>query len=194
MDEVVGIIVGIATIYFLWKNNELSKEQNQIFREQNDIFRREKTGQPMAPTPRPLTGLRRYWPMLGMAGLAVATWLAVGYDIYDRHSDPTLHRFVRGSHFQSVVGCEYTNQLVPLDGFEYSKCRLEHVTFVYNGTAGFSFHDNAIVGKTLFQTDNEGIIDFAVLLKGLGFLPGDFSIASGPGRNPALAQPPKRVP
>src|ERR1035438_3756442 len=83
--DVVGIIVGMATIYFLWRANQLSKEQNQIFRDQNAIFANQEGGALAPSVISPIIGFKRYWPMIGMATLAVLTWSAVGYDMYDRH-------------------------------------------------------------------------------------------------------------
>jgi hypothetical protein len=77
VNDWVGIVVGFATIYFLW-------QQNKIFQRQNEIFAAQ-AGNPLHVENSRKARLGRYWPMLAMASLALLTWSAVGYDVYDRH-------------------------------------------------------------------------------------------------------------
>jgi len=77
ISDLVGILVGLATIYFLW-------QQNKIFKQQNEIFTAQAGMEKMPPEPASIR-LKRYWPMFAMAALTILTWAAVGFDVYDRH-------------------------------------------------------------------------------------------------------------
>ncbi|MFZ0960996.1 MAG: hypothetical protein WAO35_08820 [Terriglobia bacterium] len=75
------VIVGVVTLYFLW-------QQNQIFKKQNEIFATQ-VGIKMPPKKSARSRLVRYWPMLAMALLMIATWMAVALDHYSQHGHQT---------------------------------------------------------------------------------------------------------
>lgn len=76
IGDLTGIVVGLATIYFLW-------QQNQIFKQQNQIFAVQAGRHNMPPESAPHR-LGRYWPMMAMALMTLGTWAAFGYGIYAR--------------------------------------------------------------------------------------------------------------
>jgi hypothetical protein len=82
VNDWVGIVVGLSTIYFSW-------QQNRIFQRQNEIFAAQ-TGKPMPAGRSGRARLGRYWPMLAMALLALLTWSAVGLYYYTRNQSGIL--------------------------------------------------------------------------------------------------------
>jgi hypothetical protein len=77
-NDVIGIVVGLATIYLLW-------QQNRIFRQQNAIFAAQAGGSTMPSENSTLRRFGRYWPMFAMTTLMFLTWAAIWYDYHDRH-------------------------------------------------------------------------------------------------------------
>jgi len=75
ISDLTNIAVGLVTLLLLW-------QQNRIFQRQNDIF----AAQAGIAMPPKMARLERYWPMLAMAALAVAMWLAAAYDRMVTHS------------------------------------------------------------------------------------------------------------
>lgn len=76
--ETLGGIVGfLVYAYLLHRQNKIMEEQNRIMREQ---LEREKAGDgSTAPAYLARNGtLKRYWPMLTMLVLTLATWSAIG--------------------------------------------------------------------------------------------------------------------
>ncbi len=76
--ETIGGVVGfLVYAYLLHRQNKIMEEQNRIMREQ---LEREKAGE-SATAPVALTRngrLKRYWPMMTMLVLTLATWSALG--------------------------------------------------------------------------------------------------------------------
>jgi len=181
MSDWTGVVVGIATIYFLW-------QQNHIFRRQNEIFAAQSGGTQMV-LPETSPRLRRYWPMLAMAGLALLIWAGVLYGYYDRHKGT---RFDSSAHLEVITGREYINEKVPLDGFEYANCKFTNVTFVYDGATSIRFNHNEISGHIEFFTNNEAAFMAIAFLKGTGAVSPDMPLTYGPGRMPANVGPPTK--
>lgn len=172
VSDYAGIFVGLATLYLLW-------QQNQIFRQQNAIFARQEGT--ILPASDRAPRFRRYWPMVIMGGLTILTWAAVGYDIYERNhgletgpsdapppmvrlSDKQLRIF---NHLQAVeydwdafpyeyvVAQQFVNTDVLLDGRDFSNCTFTNVNFVYEGTAPFRFNGQpTLVGNNRVSTDS----------------------------------------
>jgi hypothetical protein len=111
MSDWVDVLVGAANIYFLW-------QQNQIFRKQNDIFaaQAERTKAP----PEILTSrLKRYWPMLAMAGLVLFTWIGLGLRYYLQETSDAIPEFDAPnsqSQFYASYGHDHTNCLITVRG------------------------------------------------------------------------------
>jgi hypothetical protein len=78
VSDWIGILVGIGTLYFLWAQNQIFKRQNAIFAQQ--------AGVAAMPAERSISYVvKRYWPMLAMALLALLTWAGTAYVTYERH-------------------------------------------------------------------------------------------------------------
>ena len=75
-----GLITGAVSVYLLW-------QQNQIFKQQNEIFAAQ--GGKMVPAAKS-SAFRRYWPMLVMLALTVTTLIAVTYLSANKKSLPNL--------------------------------------------------------------------------------------------------------
>ncbi len=80
-EVVIGVAVGVGTLYLQWRQNKIFEQQNKIFAEQAGLSRAEPTH------PSQKARIDRYWPMMVMAAMTILIWLAVGYDLYDRHHD-----------------------------------------------------------------------------------------------------------
>jgi hypothetical protein len=69
-------LTDLVGFYFLW-------QQNQIFRRQNDIFASAQSGSVQMATNNPVRRwLKRYWPIVAMAILALIVWGPSGYKYY----------------------------------------------------------------------------------------------------------------
>ncbi|MGD1098138.1 MAG: hypothetical protein ABSB35_39890 [Bryobacteraceae bacterium] len=79
VSDLTNIVVGLATIFFLWR-------QNEIFKKQNEIFASQSGASPMHLPNQASLRLQRYWPMLAMAFLTLSIWTALGFDHYTRTS------------------------------------------------------------------------------------------------------------
>lgn len=70
------------------------------------------------------------------------TWMALGYDIYDRHhphygSDPlSKYAWDDNKPLERIYSPVFTNETVVLDGKEFISPTFDNVTFVFNGTGG----------------------------------------------------------
>jgi len=73
----VDWIVGIATIYLLWQQNQIFKQQNIIFAKQGGVA--------MPPETDRTRWLKRYWPMFAMMILAAVNLGGIGYREYQKH-------------------------------------------------------------------------------------------------------------
>src|SRR6266550_3454220 len=71
------------------------------------------------------------------ASLLLLTWLAIGYDYYDRH---TAVRYPDIAYWEmypkkEVVRKTFQHERVIIDGQSFLSCAFDNVTLVYNGTA-----------------------------------------------------------
>jgi hypothetical protein len=132
----------------------------------------------------------RNWPWL----LALAlTWVAIGYDYYDRHRTEIVH-FDKRPPLKNVTGREYFNESVPLDGFRYTKCKFTNVTLIYNGTSGWALHDDSFVGSVGIYSESDSVFSTIATLKFVGALKGNTEITYGgteaiPYDAPSLPRP-----
>jgi hypothetical protein len=77
--------------------------------------------------------------MLLMTALVLVTWIAIGFDYYDRnYSGP----WTDPDKLERIPSRIFKNETVVLDGKFFLQPTFDHVTFIYNGTAPFAF-DNA---------------------------------------------------
>jgi hypothetical protein len=77
LETLGGAVAALGTLYLLYKQNKIMEEQNRIMREQ---LEREKA-EDGATAPVALTRngrFKRYWPMMTMLVLTLATWSALG--------------------------------------------------------------------------------------------------------------------
>jgi hypothetical protein len=135
LNDWMGLIVGAATLYLLW-------QQNQIFRQQNAIFAKQE-GATMPPSDR-AAKLKRYWPMLAMAVLMLSTWGAVGYDIYDRYHNPlsvSATSYFAGD-LEEVKGQTIQGKTVELDGKRFEGDTFGGDEFIFHGTKHFEMIGN----------------------------------------------------
>ena len=77
-----------------------------------------------------------------------------------------------------VVGRKFLNETVLLDGHAYSGCTFENVTFLYNGTAIYQFHQNEITGSIIFASASPVVEATFVFLQGLDMLPKSLQLVS----------------
>jgi hypothetical protein len=128
-----GVIVFVTNVY-------LGVKANQIFQRTNEIMERqvalEHPGTTMMKTKPP--PWRTYWPLVAMGLLTILTWSAVGYDIYDRHSQPVSAMPDWGGYkYKDVWNETYTDETVVVDGKSFHNCKFNNVSFEYDGLAPF---------------------------------------------------------
>ena len=73
--------------------------------------------------------------------LLVITWMALGFDYYDRHA--TKPQWTHRPLIQ-IRDKEFRAQTVPLDGYEYINCDFHEVTFEFQGIAPSRLTDSRI--------------------------------------------------
>ncbi|WP_159728995.1 hypothetical protein [Methylosinus sp. Ce-a6] len=66
-----------------------------------------------------------------------------------------------------IVGKVFRNREVLLDGFSYTDCQFENVTFKYNGTTAVQLSHSKISGPTWFTSDSQAVNGAMLMLKGL---------------------------
>src|SRR2546425_3250875 len=111
LAEWIGpFLYAIATFFLLYRQNKIMEEQNRIMREQVGTV-------PAAALAIPRPSLVQHWPMLVMAVLTTATWLALGLFFYLR-KPVTVEKQTKGQPRRSE---EHTSELQSL---AYLVCRL----------------------------------------------------------------------
>lgn len=101
--------------------------------------------------------------------------------------------FRRDANIELITHHKFSNEVVVLDGFEYSDCDFTNVTFKYNGTTSIKFHDSQIHGPFRIRTENPTVTGTAVLFIGLGMISPDIPLVSGPEDKPVRGiEPPKK--
>ena len=180
INDVTTVVVGIVTIYLLW-------QQNRIFRNQNDIFAAQAGNSAMPIRDSRLPRLQRYWPMLAMGTLALLTWGAVGYDYYDRHNGreivvpaPQAWNDLLNKR-QLVANRSFSYEDVHLDGHTYYNCTFTHVTFWYDGTSPGEIQQSKVDTDSMMHlsTNNPSIAGVITLLKAFGFVNGEIRVSVG---------------
>lgn len=129
----------------------LGYQQNQILERANRIA---KGDAPMgAESARPVA---RYWPILTMALLTIAVYVAVIWDYHDRHR-PSWNN----TELVQVWDKTFTDETVKLDGFEYIDCTFDNVTFDYEGNSpgritrgAFAKHEPGSPMKVAVKSEN----------------------------------------
>ena len=104
------------------------------------------------------------------ACVIVATWVAIGYDYYDRHNPAWDAAGTYISNLEVVRFKSFTNETVELDGKHFEHCKFSGVTFVYRGKEPFLLEDNEIEanGKQIELKVSQGPqFAGAVLMQGL---------------------------
>src|ERR1035437_7291427 len=132
-DLIIGSIVGIVSIYLLW-------QQNQIFRQQNEIFAAQagtKRSKMLSETPI-ITRLKSYWPMMVMTSLMMLTWGTIGYDYYDRHHSISIEQYM--TQWGTIVGRPLDYVQITADGHllrsriaDYDRYKIAGVCYHYEG-------------------------------------------------------------
>lgn len=77
----------------------------------------------------------------------------------------------------NCYGRKKVNEKVALDGIAYRNCIFENVTFVYNGTAPFSFSDNnTFIGSKHLVSDSAMVNYTLSLIRDLGWISGKLNV------------------
>jgi hypothetical protein len=139
---------------------------------------------------------RRFWPWL--VAIVAVTILAAGPAVYRlvyfgsfTHENVAFLKWPSPYNPTSVVAKHFTRERVPLDGYAYSGCTFNEVTFVYNGTTTIQMSHSTIIGESSLTTDNPAVTGTIFLLRGLGALKEAFNVSLPPGN---IIEPPVGVP
>lgn len=84
------------------------------------------------------------WKLVVMLGLVTVSLAMSSYGFYQSLCATGIHWKQPLPPLVVVTGKTFMNEKVPIDGFEYRSCIFRNMTFVYNGTSIFSFHDNTL--------------------------------------------------
>jgi hypothetical protein len=109
-----------------------------------------------------------------LVGRTRATWMILTVvllsvlAVYDALRTPTRFKDVPGT---LVNGKHFVNEVVPLDGFDYTDCVFEHVTLEYKGTRPIQLRDNTFVSPFRIKLDDPSLLMVAALAEGLGTYP-----------------------
>jgi len=138
--EIVNVIVAILMVYFMY-------QQNNILAETNRIMQSQTSGQKSKETPAVKTwrmSLRRYWPMAGMAILAVLTWLPLfipsipqGFRLpsYNKQLTVSISSTSTPGTLDEIVGKTFEDADVPIDGHAFKNCIFINCCLLYDGGA-----------------------------------------------------------
>jgi hypothetical protein len=113
----------------------------------------------------------RDWRKLIAVGLLIVGFLAYGVDVADRFhwiggdKIGAFSKWPEPYHPTTVTGRKFYNERVVLDGYFYSNCEFNNVTFVYNGTTAIQLANSKIIGMSVLASDNPAVEGaFAVTL------------------------------
>jgi formylglycine-generating enzyme required for sulfatase activity len=81
LEWVGPFLYAIATLYLLFRQNQIMAEQNEIMRQESSSTSVAESAQGMGKG-----SAKTYWPMLVMVAMMLLTWGALGYYIYSRHA------------------------------------------------------------------------------------------------------------
>ncbi len=169
-------IYAIATIYLMYRQNQILERQNQIMLSQG--------GKPKADNAKPLlpvlARVGRYWPMLTMLVLAVTTWLP--------HFIPSLPQTFQSKEkgqltvtvssvipgrvaLQELDNKTFEDADVPLDGYFFKNCSFINCCLTYEG--GGYILENATFKKHwhICVRDGSDLGNYASLLTALNIAP-----------------------
>jgi hypothetical protein len=80
----------------------------------------------------------------------------------------------------AVIGKDFINENVPLDGYAYSNNTFTNVTFTYNGITPVQFTNNSVKGFVL-KSDNQGINNTLETLYAFGMINKNVEVTIPPG-------------
>ena len=104
-----------------------------------------------------------------------------GYSLYLHYTNKeSVHWSKKQLSLKEISHRTFINEKVPLDGIHYTHCKFENVAFIYNGTAPTSLDHADLYGKITILSDNDGIFQTFVIMKGLGVLKSDIPVTIGP--------------
>lgn len=83
---------------------------------------------------------------------------------------PREYKFDSCSPLERVRGRYFSNQQVPLDGYEYTDCTFDNVSFIYDGITPISFSHNTVQGYFKIETNNPAFHQFYYLLERMGYI------------------------
>ena len=105
------------------------------------------------------------WAILFISILTIA----VGFPVLRAYF---ATRYLMAGAKEQVVGNQYRNEVVVLDGKQFVKCAFENVTFKFNGTAPSAMIDCLRTRTSRFSTDNPAILNWTELLLSMkAFMP-----------------------
>ena len=79
-----------------------------------------------------------------------------------------------------VSGKRFVNEAITLDGFHYTGCRFENVTFHFNGITAPTITNSQIGGRTRFKSENPAIESTLIFLWCFRKLTPDFELVLTP--------------
>ena len=145
---------------------------------------------------RPKTMTEKRPTIFVMAVLMIFTWAAVGFDYYDRHK-ATVGMQISAydwDHYalKQVWSQSFSNQTVMLDGYEYTNCSFDNVTFEYEGRAPSRLTTSRINlhpgGRVSLESKNAAVTQTMILMSALSQISGgpvnNLTCAPAPNINP----------
>jgi hypothetical protein len=140
------VVIGVIGLFHSHRNNE-------HFAEQNLIMLAELRGEsaPTAPIHKP-----SQWPVAVMILTMLGVWSVVGFDYYDRHY--SAFQFHADQPLRVVRNKTFEHEIVPLDGYDYSDCTFDQVTFLINATAPIRFTHNVTLQPVTIKTENPQVV------------------------------------
>jgi cytochrome b len=152
MEVFLGFIVAIATVVGVVAGIIQQRQSNRHFAEQNRIMIEQAEGKIPQRLPVSLNRPSR-WPMVAMILMVLLTWVAVGYDTYDRRAEGNW-----GEPKERVVNQTFSNTTVALDNRHFINPVFDHVTFEYDGTGPVQIDNAKIIWEQVhIASNNHGI-------------------------------------
>lgn len=89
----------------------------------------------------------------------------------------------------SVVGKEFQNETVVLDGMSYHNCKFINVKFKYNGTTAIQFFGNEVSGPMILTSDNPAVAGAIFMTRAFDALKSGFKPPAGEITNAPVVHP-----
>jgi archaellum component FlaF (FlaF/FlaG flagellin family) len=164
MDKYIGILIGLANTAFCGLGAYYARAAYY------SSLPKKSAGQVGIST----MTVRKPIIVIGVIGilLLISTWVVIYITIAPHNKSISEVQFTKWPDpYQpiTVVGKTFLNEKVPLDGYSYTHCTFNNVTFTYNGTTTIQVSDSTIKGFTI-KSDNpavEGAILLTAALYGL---------------------------